>query len=271
MNDLLKAAVLGVVEGVTEFLPISSTGHLIIVNDFIGFGGDFANSFKILIQLGAVLAVVVYFRRRLFPFGAGSSSAEKNAAWDLWMKSAIGLVPAIVIGTLVGEYVEAKLFNHIVVSVALIAGGIVLVAVDRRGNGGSRIRSLGALGYGTAFLIGLIQCVAMVPGVSRSAATIIGAMALGASRMVAAEFSFFLAVPTMVAASAYALARHGFVLSNGEASALAVGFAVSFAVALAVVAGFMRFISTRNFRPFGYYRIALGIAVLAYYYLAARG
>ena len=170
-----------------------------------------------------------------------------------------------------GEYVEARLFNHIVVAVALVAGGAVLVAVDRRGNGGSRIRSVGGIGCGTAFLVGLIQCVAMVPGVSRSAATIIGAMALGASRVAAAEFSFFLAVPTMVAASAYALARHGFVLSNGEALALAVGFAVSFAVALAVVAGFMRFISTRNFRPFGYYRIALGIAVLAYWYCTAGG
>jgi undecaprenyl-diphosphatase len=132
MNDLLKAAVLGVVEGVTEFLPISSTGHLIIVNDFIGFGGDFANSFKILIQLGAVLAVVVYFRRRLFPFGAGASSSERKAAWDVWMKSGVALVPAVVIGTMAGEYVEAKLFNQIVVSAALIAGGIVLVAVDRR-------------------------------------------------------------------------------------------------------------------------------------------
>ncbi len=201
MNDLLKAAVLGVVEGVTEFLPVSSTGHLIIVNDFVGFGGDFANSFKILIQLGAVMAVVAYFRRRLFPFGAGASSAEKNAAWDLWTKSAIGLVPAVVIGTLAGEYVEAKLFNHIVVSIALIAGGVVLVVVDRRGNGGSLIRSVEALGYGTAFLIGLVQCLALVPGVSRSAATIIGAMMLGASRVVSVEFSLFLAVPTMVAAS----------------------------------------------------------------------
>ena len=146
-----------------------------------------------------------------------------------------------------------------------------MVDVDRIGNGGSRYSSVDEIGYCTAFLIGLIQCVAMVPGVSRSAATIIGAMALGASRVAAAEFSFFLAVPTMIAASVYALARHGFALSRGEASALAVGFVVSFAVALAVVAGLMRFISTRNFRPFGYYRIALGIAVLAYWYCTAGG
>ncbi len=271
MNDLLKAAVLGVVEGVTEFLPISSTGHLIIVNDFIGFGGDFAASFNVLIQLGAVLAVVAYFRWRLLPFGGGKSSAEKNAVWDLWIKAVIGVIPAIVVGTLAGKYVSEKLFNHIVVSIALIIGGVVLIAVDRRRNGSTRIRSVAELGYCTAFLIGLIQCAAMVPGVSRSAATIIGAMLLGSSRMVAAEFSFFLAIPTMIAASAYALYRHGFALSNGEASALAVGFGVSFVVALGVIAGFMRFISTRNFRVFGYYRIALGIAVLAYWYLAARG
>jgi len=271
MSDLLKAAVLGLVEGLTEFLPVSSTGHLIIVNDFVGFGRDFAGSFNIIIQLGAILAVAVYFRRRLFPFGMDKPPAERNAAWDVWKKAALALLPALVIGPLFGKYIIEKLFNHIVVSVALIIGGFVLVAVDRRGNGGSRMRSVGELGFKTVFLIGLAQCAAMVPGVSRSAATIIGAMALGSSRVVAAEFSFFLAIPTITAASAYALMRHGFVFSGPELASLAVGFCVSFAVALVVIAAFMRYIGSRNLRPFGYYRIALGVAVLAYWHLKAGG
>ncbi len=269
MSDLIKAAILGLVEGVTEFLPISSTGHLIIVNDFVGFGGDFAATFNVLIQLGAILAVVAYFWRRLIPFGAGKASAEKNAVRDLWIKAAIGVMPVFLIGAFAANYIKEKLFNHMVVSIALIVGGVVLVAVERRRGAEARIRSIADLGYRTAFFIGLIQCAAMVPGVSRSAATIIGAMLLGASRVVAAEFSFFLAIPTMFAASAYMLYKHGFVLSGGEASALAVGFVVSFVVALAVIAGFMRFISTRDFRPFGYYRVALGAAVIAYYYFTA--
>ena len=262
MNDLLKAAVLGVVEGVTEFLPISSTGHLIIVNDFIGFGGDFANSFKILIQLGAVLAVVVYFRRRLFPFGASASSAEKNAAWDIWMKTAVALVPAVVIGTLAGEYVEARLFNHIVVAVALVAGGAVLVAVDRRGNGGSRIRSVGEIGYRTAFLVGLLQCVAMVPGVSRSAATILGAMALGASRVAAAEFSFFLAMPTLSATFAHSLLELRHQITADRTAELVVGFVMAFVASAVVVRPFLGFVRRVGFAPFAWYRIVAGAVLL---------
>ena len=263
MNDYLSALILGIVEGITEFLPISSTGHLIIVNRFVGFTEQFANMFNVVIQLGAILAVVVYFRKRLIPSGHYYLS-ENQRIYSLWKKTIVGVIPALAIGYLVGDYIEERLFNTTVVAFALIVGGIILLYIENR-RPLNRITSIEHLTFKTALLIGFIQCLAMIPGTSRSAATIIGAMLLGASRVVAAEFSFFLAIPTMAAASGYTLLKSGTLLSAHEFLVVACGFIVSFVVAWLVIAGLMNYISKKDFKLFAYYRIVLGIIVLAYF------
>jgi len=263
LNDFVSALILGIVEGITEFLPISSTGHLIIVNQFVGFSEQFANMFNVVIQLGAILSVVVYFRKRLIPSTHNSISTNRKI-YDLWKKTLIAVVPALVIGALVGDYIEERLFNTTVVAIALIVGGIILLYIENR-KPLNRMTSVDHLTYKTALFIGLIQCLAMIPGTSRSAATIIGAMLLGASRVVAAEFSFFLAIPTMVAASGYTLLKSGMLLTGHEFLVVWCGFVVSFVVAWLVIAWLMNYISKRDFKPFGYYRIVLGIIVLAYF------
>lgn len=264
MNDYLISIFLGIVEGLTEFLPISSTGHLILANEFVNFTGHFAKMFDIVIQLGAILSVVVYFWHRIFPFSTSKTFKEKKKILSLWGKTIVGVFPALIIGAAFGNIVEEKLFNPVVVSITLLVGGIILIFIENR-NMKSKITDINALSYRTAFSIGLIQCLAMIPGTSRSAATIIGAMLLGASRIVAAEFSFYLAIPTMAAASAYSLLKTGVGMTSHEFVLLAIGFVVSFIVALFVISSFMNYISKKNFKPFGYYRIVLGILVLAYF------
>lgn len=266
MVDIIKAAILGVVEGITEFLPISSTGHLIIVNKFIDFQGDFAKTFDVVIQLGAILAVVIFFWSRIWPFGHSKSSEDKREIWSIWLKTLVAVLPALAIGVVLGKKIHAVLFNPLVVAVALFIGGIALIIIENRKNKGKE-ESLKDLSLLTAFWIGLIQCLAMVPGTSRSAATIIGAMLLGLSRTAAAEFSFFLAIPTLAAASGYELMKAGFQFSSEQWVLLGVGFTVSFLVAWAVIALFMNYIRKHDFKPFGIYRIILGIAVIAYFAL----
>jgi len=261
MSSFLIAIILGIVEGITEFLPISSTGHLILVNKMVGFQGSFANMFDIIIQLGAILSVVVYFWQRINPFGTGKTKQEKSETWDLWKKTIVGVIPALLIGGTIGKIVEDALFNPVTVALALVVGGIILIIIENR-NQLITINSIASLNYKTAFVIGLIQCLAMIPGTSRSAATIIGAMLLGASRSVAAEFSFFLAIPTMMAASAYSFLKANASLSAAEWQILSIGFVVSFLVAWLVIAAFMSYIRKRDFKPFGYYRIIVGLAVL---------
>ena len=264
MNNIIIAIILGIIEGVTEFLPISSTGHLILANAFFGFTGEFANTFDMVIQFGAILAVIVYFRKRIFPFGKGKTPEEKKASWDLWKKAAVGVIPAVIVGFTFGKSLQEALFNPYVVATALIVGGFALLIVERKKRP-VRIDSLAALTYKTAFLIGLVQCLSFIPGTSRSAATIIGAMLLGASRLVATEFSFYLAIPTLAGASAYSLYKSGITLGPNELQLLAIGFIMSFFVAWAVIAAFMDYVSKRDFKAFGYYRIVLGAIVLAYY------
>lgn len=259
MFDLLKAVILGIVEGVTEFLPISSTGHLIIVNRWISFEESFTRMFDVVIQLGAILAVVIYFRKALWPFG---KDTDKNAMkWDMWRKVIVAVLPALVLGKLFGDVIEEKLFSPLTVALMLIIGGVVILLVDRKDHGG-RIFSIQDMGYRTALGIGLFQCVAMIPGTSRSMATIVGAMLLGATRFLAAEFSFFLAVPTMAAASGYTFLKHGALMSGSEFAVLSVGFVVSFLVAWGVIAVFMKYIQTHDFKVFGIYRLVLGAGVL---------
>ena len=263
MFDFLKAIILGAVEGITEFLPISSTGHLIIVNEWLSFDKHFTQMFDIVIQLGAILAVVVYFNPRICPL---SRSANRKEVFDLWRKTIVAVLPALVIGFFLAKTIEAKLFNPITVAIALVVGGVVLILLEKRKTD-NKINSMAELGYKTAFAIGLIQCLALIPGVSRSAATIIGAMLLGASRVVAAEFSFFLAIPTIAAASGYSLLKNGLTMTASETFVLLTGFVTSFLVAYAVIKMFMKYIQTKNFVPFGYYRIVLGVLVLSYFWL----
>lgn len=266
MNDILIAIILGIVEGFTEFLPVSSTGHLILVNEFAGFDQEFSNMFNIVIQMGAIMAVVVYFWKRIWPFHPSHSQDQKNRVWDLWKKTIAGVIPAVVIGVLLGDTIEEWLFNPATVSIALLAGGILLIYIESKKRDHT-ISDIFSMNYATAIYIGLIQCIAMVPGTSRSAATIIGAMMLGASRLVAAEFSFFLAIPTIAGASLYSIMKANLAFTQHQVILLAVGLIVSYLVAWIVIAAFMKFISTNNFKPFGWYRIVLGVLVIGYFLL----
>ena len=260
--DAIKSIILGIVEGFTEFLPISSTGHLILVNQFLFFDKQFTFLFDIVIQLGAILAVVVFFWKKLWPF---NKDAEKNRqTWGLWLKTIVGVLPAIILGGLLGGFIEAKLFNPWTVALALLIGGLIILAVERRQHN-PKIYSIESLSYKTAFFIGLIQCLSMIPGTSRSAATIIGAVMLGASRIVATEFSFFLAIPTMLAASAYSLVKYNGTLNFQQFFILGIGFVVSFIVALAVTKFLINYVKRNNFKIFGWYRIILGIIIIIYF------
>jgi len=262
--DSLKAIILGVVEGITEFLPISSTGHLIIVNQFVSFDKSFTLLFDIVIQFGAILAVLVYFRKKLWPFSKNIDKNEKTL--DIWRKTIIGVLPVIFFGALFAGFIEKKLFNPWVVGVSLFLGGLIILVIENK-NHQEKITSINNLSFKTAFLIGLVQCLSMIPGTSRSAATIIGAMIFGASRMVATEFSFFLAIPTMFAASAYSLLKYRAMLSFNQIFILAVGFFVSFVVALAIVKFLINYIKKNNFKFFGYYRIVLAVIIFVYFWI----
>jgi undecaprenyl-diphosphatase len=260
MIEIFKGVALGIIEGVTEFLPISSTGHLILANQFISFSEPFTQKFDVIIQLGAILAVVLVYRNKLIP----NRENPLRESVTLWSKIIVAVIPALFIGALFHHKIETLLFNPIVVSIALVFWGIVLIVMESI-KFRIKFESMASLGYGTAFLIGLLQCLAMIPGTSRSAATIIGAMLLGASRLVAVEFSFFLAVPTLAAASVYSMYMIGFDISTPELVVLTAGFITSFLVAWAVIRFLLNYITNRDFKPFGYYRIILGGIVLVYF------
>jgi len=258
MADFINAIILGVVEGITEFLPISSTGHLIIVNQFVKFSPDFTKLFDIFIQLGAILAILVYFFKRLWPF---SKDAQHNKQTiNIWSKALVGVLPAIILGAIFADKIEEKLFNPLTVSLALVIGGAIILIVEKFGS--AKTKSIFELSYKTALFIGLIQCLSMIPGTSRSGATIIGALILGANRVVATEFSFFLAIPTMIVASGYSLLKYFHLLNLGNILILATGFIVSFIVAILVIKLLLNYIKHNNFKPFGWYRIALGLLIL---------
>jgi undecaprenyl-diphosphatase len=249
--DAFKAVILGAIEGITEFLPVSSTGHLIIVNRWITFSPEFTKTFDIVIQIGAILAIVYLFRKRLFiPFPV-----------NLWKKICIAVIPALILGALFGDVIQAALFNATVVAIALVVGGVIMIFAERM-NKTVQTDAAEDISVKTALKIGAIQCLALIPGTSRSAASIIGGLFLGLSRKASAEFSFFLAIPTLAAASGYSLLKEGFNLDMREGLLLVIGFAGAFIVALVVVKAFMKYIQTRNFTLFAYYRIILGIIIL---------
>lgn len=262
MASYLIAIILGIVEGFTEFLPISSTGHLVLVNELISFSKNFTLLFDIVIQLGAILAVLVYFWKKLWPFTKDQNNNKEIL--NTWYKTIVGVLPAVVLGALLGGIIEEKLFNPWTVAIALLIGGLVILYIERR-SVEPKITSISNLSYKTAFFIGLVQCLSMIPGTSRAGATIIGAMIFGASRFVATEFSFFLAIPTMVAASAYSLFKYRTLLNVSQLFILSIGFVVSFIVALAVIKFLINYVQKHNFKIFGWYRIILGIIIIAYF------
>lgn len=272
-NEFINAVILGIIEGITEFLPISSTGHLIVAENFFHLHPGFDKMFEVVIQFGAILSVVVYFRDRLFP-PLKRDTLEKqekfNEVMSIWYKSAFAVIPALVIGGLLGKKIQQHLFNHWVVAGALFIGGIILILLEQKKHT-PKFDDVDQMSYKKAFQVGLIQCFAMIPGTSRAAATIIGGMLLGGSRKAAAEFSFFLAIPTMAAASVYSLLKYKGAISKEEWIILGIGFAVSFFVALGVIAFLMNYIRTRTFSAFGYYRIALAIVVVDYFMFFHNG
>jgi len=262
MNDLIKVIILGVIEGVTEFLPISSTGHLIIANEYLDFTGSFANLFAVVIQVGAILSVLVYFKDKVFPKKEHFKSLTDFRRYiDLWLKVIVGIIPAGILGVLFEEKIEEYLFNSFSVSMALIVGAIILIVVESKEHK-SIIISEKNITYKQAFIVGIFQCLALIPGMSRSASTIIGGLIVGFDRKVAAEFSFFLAIPTLAGAALLKLLKADFVMTNNQLFLLIVGTVVSFIVAYVVITGLMNYIKKHNFKIFAYYRIILGILVL---------
>jgi undecaprenyl-diphosphatase len=265
--EVVKAVIFAVVEGITEFLPVSSTGHMILLEEFLHFQQSerFPAVFMVVIQLPAILAVVLYFWPTLWPFG--KSQEDRDAVFGLWARIAVAVLPAVVLGFLFDDFIEERLFNPLVVACALLAGGVVLLLLERGGRQ-PRFERAGEAGFGRALAVGFFQCLAMIPGTSRSAATIIGGMLLGASRAAAAEFSFFLAIPTMLGATALKVVKTGAAFTPMEWTLLAIGSAVAFGVAYGVVALFMNYIRRHDFKVFGYYRSALALAVFAYFFFA---
>lgn len=269
--ELLKSIVYGIVEGITEFLPISSTGHLLLLEEFLPMtaSAEFMEMFDVVVQLGAILAVVVVYFNKLNPFAPRKSPKAKQQTWAIWAKVVIGCLPAVVCGLLFDDWMDEHLYNAYVVAAMLILYGILFIVLETKNR--KRIfsvRSLTQLSYTGAFLIGLFQILALVPGTSRSGVTILGAMLLGVSRVPAAEFSFFLSIPIMFGASGLKLVKffmEGHLLTSSEGWILAGGVVSAFLVALLAIRFLMGYIKKHDFKAFGYYRIALGALVLAYF------
>ena len=274
MIEMLKAVLFGIVEGITEWLPVSSTGHIILLDEFIRLQASdaFKSMFDVVIQLGAILAVIVLFFRKLNPFALSKTKEEKAQTWNLWFKVVAAILPSGIVGVLFDDWMDAHLHNGIVVSIALIVYGIAFILVERR-NTGKHLRTVDDvfhISYKTAIMIGFFQCLSLIPGTSRSGSTILGAILLGVSRSAGSEFSFFMAIPTMLGASAIKGLK--FILSgvsatSNEITVLIVGCVVSFVVSLLVIRALMEYVRKHSFSAFGVYRIILGIIVLGYFAL----
>ena len=274
--EILKSIFLGIVEGITEWLPVSSTGHMIIVDKIISLNvsDEFMELFLVVIQLGAIAAVPVFFFDKLNPFSRKKSSAEKKATWSLWYKVIVGVIPAAIIGVLLDDFFDEHLYNYIVVSIALIVYGVVFILIEKMRENKEkcdkkpayRVKSVEDLTYRDALTIGAFQVLSLIPGTSRSGSTIIGGMLSGVSRTASAEFSFFMAIPVMLGASLLKVVKfvaEGYSVSGDELLLLLVGIVVSFVVSLFAIKFLMDFVKRHTFIPFGVYRIALGIIVLA--------
>ena len=270
LMEMLKVVVLGIVEGLTEWLPVSSTGHMILVDEFIRLDVStaFMDMFLVVIQLGAILAVVVLNMEKLNPFLKSKSEAERRATFDLWGKVIVACLPAAVIGLAFNKYMEEHFMNAPVVAAMLILYGVLFIVVERWNKHRTpRVDDLSALDYRTAFIIGMFQVLSLVPGTSRSGATILGGIIFGASRYVATEFTFFLAIPVMFGASFLKLVKFGWNYSGTELIILGVGMMTAFVVSILSIRFLLRYIKRNDFTAFGWYRIVLGIVVLAYLFL----
>ena len=289
--ELLKAVLFGIVEGVTEWLPISSTGHLILLNEFItlNISDAFRSMFDVVIQLGAILAVIVLFFHKLNPFSPKKTEGEKKQTWQLWFKVIAAIIPSGIVGVLLDDWLDEHLHNAVVVSIALIVYGVAFILVERRNTRGKfqristkdgvtvaklkeqSVDNVYDISYRTALFIGLFQCLSLIPGTSRSGSTILGAILIGVGRSAGAEFSFFMAIPTMLGASAIKGLKFllsGVAATGTEIGVLVVGCMVSFLVSLLVIRGLMEYVRNHSFSVFGVYRIVLGVVVLAYFALA---
>ncbi|MBW7828433.1 undecaprenyl-diphosphate phosphatase [Streptococcus thermophilus] len=268
--ELLKAVFLGIVEGITEWLPISSTGHLILVNEFLNLrqSKDFIDMFNIVIQLGAILAVMVIYFKRLNPFQPGKTAREVQLTWQLWLKVIIACIPSAFFGLLLDDWMEAHLSNFFVVAIMLVVYGIAFIWIeDRNRRVEPKVTDLARMSYKTAFYIGLFQVLSIIPGTSRSGATILGGIIVGTSRSVAADFTFFLGIPTMFGYSGLKAVKYfidGNTLTGGQAAILLVASVTAFLVSLFVIRFLMNYIKKHDFTVFGKYRIVLGIIVLFY-------
>ena len=269
--EILKAVLFGIVEGITEWLPVSSTGHIILLDEFVYLAGseEFKSMFDVVIQLGAIIAVIVLFFSKLNPFDARKNEKQKTMTWGLWFKVCVAILPSGIVGVLFDDWMDAHLHNGIVVALMLIAYGIAFIFVERRNEGLTpKINSVWAIDLRTAILIGCFQCLSLIPGTSRSGSTILGAILLGVGRGAGAEFSFFMAIPTMVGASAIKLLKFlmsGVGATGLEILVLLVGCVVSFVVSLLVIKALMEYVRKHSFASFGYYRIGLGAVVLLYF------
>lgn len=279
--DIIKSIILGIIEGITEWLPISSTGHLIIADEFIKLGmtDEFMEMFNVVIQLGAILAVVVIFWNKMWPFTADKTKGYnyitkgngliKKDVMDMWFKVIAAMLPAAIVGIPLDNYFEKHFHNWQVVSAALIAYGVLFIVIEKINKSRKpKVNSIPELSYKTALLIGCFQALSLIPGTSRSGSTILGAMILGVSRVAGAEFSFFLAVPVMFGASLIKLLKFGFTFTGMELAVLAVGTLTSFIVSVIAIKFLISYVRRHDFSLFGYYRIALGVIVIAYFLIA---
>jgi undecaprenyl-diphosphatase len=270
--EIIKVILLGIVEGITEWLPISSTGHMILLDEFIHLNitEKFKEMFLVVIQFGAILAVVVLYFKKLMPISTHKKVELKKETLVMWLKIIVACVPAAIVGLLWDDVFTKLFYNYQTVSIMLIIFGILFIIVENRNkNQKSKINSLAEIGYSTAFLIGMFQLIAAVfPGTSRSGATILGAILLGVSRTVAAEFTFFLAIPVMFGASLLKLLKFGFEYTSSEIILLVVGMVVAFTVSIFAIKFLMGYIKKHDFKVFGWYRIVLGVLVLGYFWLA---
>ena len=269
--EMLKAVIYGIVEGITEWLPISSTGHLILLEQWLPLDASdaFMEMFDVVIQLGAILAVIVLFFHKLNPFSPKKDSLEKKETWSLWFKVVVAVIPSAVLGILLDDWMDAHLYNYVVVAVALIVYGVAFILVERHNESRqARITDVNQLTYKTAFLVGMFQVLSLIPGTSRSGATILGAILLGLSRTAGAEFSFFLAIPTMLGASGLKVLKFfldGQTMARNEWGCLLIASAVAFIVSLLAIRALMGYVKRHSFSAFGVYRIVLGAAVLLYF------
>ncbi len=268
MIEILKAIILGIVEGITEWLPISSTGHMILVDEFIQLqmSEDFKEMFFVVIQLGAILAVVVLYFHKLNPFSPKKSLEEKKDTMAIWYKVVIGVIPAGVLGLLLDDWLNEHFYNSLVIAMTLIVYGVLFIIVENMNKGKEgEVQNFSQLSYRTAFIIGVFQCLSLIPGTSRSGATILGAIIMGTSRFIAAEFSFFLSIPVMFGASALKLRKFGFEFTSTELTILITGMVVAFVVSILAIKFLVGYIQKNDFKAFGWYRIVLGALVLVYF------